>query len=586
MSDTGRGTGAADVGTRLEDGGGRGRPRWMRTWAFAFAILFGLAACWSVATPLFASVDEPAHVLRAASVAHGQSVGAPCSRQSTTSACRPDHAARGPWTLVRVPAGIAHEVGDGPTCYPFHPDVSAGCASVPSPGGARGTALMPTYVGRYPPLYYAVVGIPSLFTSRTVVLYLMRLVSGALSAAFLAAAFSAARHSRRFLLAPLGVGLAVTPMALFLSGVVNPSGLEISTAICAWSTALTLAGDPELHRSRFLIVWLALSAGVLVQTRGLSPVFLAAVVAGVALLFGVRPWRRAWDTVVARAGLAFVVICSAFALAWYVLVHPTRVTPQASGPVHEHGLALLAASYHHLLWMVPQMVGFFGWLDAPAPQLTYHIWYAALIFFGVLVVARRWYRGVGVWALLAAATVAVPVAATAHVANRLGLIGQGRDWLPLAVSLPLVGAYAARRLVPPGRSGGAHRGRSGGAVILARLWRYAAAALSAAAMAALGVAEMGGFLRALHRYRDGLGHPTHLFGHASWTPPLPPGIVIVAAAALTLAWCAWVAGAVARGLVLAGNECGREDSNLHPFRDQDLNLARLPLSPRPREPLS
>jgi hypothetical protein len=28
--------------------------------------------------------------------------------------------------------------------------------------------------------------------------------------------------------------------------------------------------------------------------------------------------------------------------------------------------------------------------------------------------------------------------------------------------------------------------------------------------------------------------------------------------------------------------CGREDSNLHPFRDQDLNLARMPVSPRPR----
>ena len=27
--------------------------------------------------------------------------------------------------------------------------------------------------------------------------------------------------------------------------------------------------------------------------------------------------------------------------------------------------------------------------------------------------------------------------------------------------------------------------------------------------------------------------------------------------------------------------CGREDSNLHPRKDQDLNLARMPISPRP-----
>ncbi len=32
-------------------------------------------------------------------------------------------------------------------------------------------------------------------------------------------------------------------------------------------------------------------------------------------------------------------------------------------------------------------------------------------------------------------------------------------------------------------------------------------------------------------------------------------------------------------------ECGREDSNLHPRRDRDLNPARLPVSPRPRQPI-
>ncbi len=29
-------------------------------------------------------------------------------------------------------------------------------------------------------------------------------------------------------------------------------------------------------------------------------------------------------------------------------------------------------------------------------------------------------------------------------------------------------------------------------------------------------------------------------------------------------------------------KCGREDLNLHPRRDQDLNLARLPISPHPQ----
>ena len=38
----------------------------------------------------------------------------------------------------------------------------------------------------------------------------------------------------------------------------------------------------------------------------------------------------------------------------------------------------------------------------------------------------------------------------------------------------------------------------------------------------------------------------------------------------------------ARSLGRYGRACGREDSNLHPRRDRDLNPARLPIPPRPR----
>src|SRR5207244_3354003 len=36
-------------------------------------------------------------------------------------------------------------------------------------------------------------------------------------------------------------------------------------------------------------------------------------------------------------------------------------------------------------------------------------------------------------------------------------------------------------------------------------------------------------------------------------------------------------------VLLAMMTCGREDSNLHPCRDRDLNPARLPVPPRPRD---
>ena len=505
----------------------------------AFLLLFGLAASWSIATPMFGSVDEPAQMTRATAVAHGQIFG----RKTSPAAIS-----------VKIPAGIAREIREGPGCFAFKPYQPAGCAPKLSNGKAHGTTSISTYVGHYPPLYYAISGLPTLFTDRPVVLYLMRVVSAALSAAFLAAAFCAALRSRRYLLAPAGVALALTPMALFMAGVVNPNGLEISTAICVWTTALALAGDPDLRSSRFLIGWLAVSAGVLVQTRGLSPVFAAAAAGGTLLLFGWRAWVPVLRKRAARVGTGFVVVCSAFALVWFVVVNPTRITPAVAGPVHKHGVSLLSTSYHHYVWMIPQMVGFFGWLDTPSPQVSYDIWYAVLVLFGLLAVARRWWRGIAVVATLVAVNVIVPVLLTAREAHKYGLVGQGRDWLPLAVSLPLVGAFVARRLLPSAGDPGASRSRF---AVRPEARYYVAAVVVAMATLALGAAEMGGFLNALHRYRNGLGNPVHLFGSAGWTPPFSPVLIVVVAAALELAWCAWAGGFTARSLVREGQARAR-----------------------------
>ena len=523
-------------------------PRWLKRWAAAFVLMFGLIACWSIATPMFGSVDEPAHMARAAAVAHGQIFG----RKT------------GPATInVKVPSGIARELSEGPGCYAFKPYQAANCAPKLRAGNTRGTAAVSTYVGHYPPLYYAIVGLPTLITSQPVALYLMRLVSGALSAAFLAAAFCAGLRCKRHLLAPFGVALAVTPMALSIAGVVNPSGLEVSTAICLWSTALALAGNSELRGSRFLIGWIALSAGFLLQTRGLSPVFAASAVAGTLLLFGWRVWVPVLRDRLAQAGLAFVAACAGFALGWFVVVDPTKITPAVAGPVHEHGLSLLATSYHHYVWMIPQMVGYFGWLDTPAPQVTYDIWYGALAFIGLLAVLRRWWRALAVMALLLALSFIVPILLTAHAAPRYGLVGQGRDWLPLTVSLPLLGSYAVRRLAPRVAAQGVSVTFFARAEAR-RVLCYCAAALVLAAAFALGWAELAGLLNTLHRFRNGLGNPVKLFGAANWTPPLSPILIVVVAATLGATWCAWAGGSSALAVL-------REDRRLprqgHPLRE-------------------
>jgi len=118
-----------------------------RAWWTSFLVLFVMGALWSLASPIFSVADEPAHVVRAAAVARGQLGG----RDSTAFV---DGQVR---TEVRVPLVYATATSL-PACYIGRTDVSAGCA--PPFAGPKETGPVLTQVGRYPPTYYALVGLP------------------------------------------------------------------------------------------------------------------------------------------------------------------------------------------------------------------------------------------------------------------------------------------------------------------------------------------------------------------------------------------------------------------------------------------
>src|SRR6185437_10967123 len=115
------------------------------------------------------------HVIRAVALDHGQLIGASVGGNASAV------------TSVTVPASIA----DGwryVSCFALNPSVSASCAKPLS----QSTKLVATTTsaGRYPPLYYAIVGIPSLVSTSTTGIYMMRLISAVISAIFVGLAFS------------------------------------------------------------------------------------------------------------------------------------------------------------------------------------------------------------------------------------------------------------------------------------------------------------------------------------------------------------------------------------------------------------
>ena len=406
-------------------------------WAMAGILLFALSAAWAVATPLMASPDETSHVVKAAAVARGQWSG-------TLGASPSDTTRPGAATTVRLPADLAASVVL-PNCFAFHPEITASCAPG-LPARTDRTVPVETFAGQYPPLYYALVGWPSLFLTGRKALFAMRLVSAAISAAMLLWGAFRLRAVPRNALTLWGAAVAVTPMCLFLAGTVNPTGWEIAVAFSFWAACLAIVSPHGPGRTSALVQAVVCGA-LLINIRASSPVW-ALVIVVVALV--VAPPGRIRELIghrLARPLGAVAVLASIAALGW-LLTHGSAVSAHHLFPQYtDPKVALLAItgwSYRYL----QEMIGNFGWLDTPAPAVTYVAWHVAAgcLILIALSAAVRARSKVGL-CLLVAGVGAAPFLQFPSMADA-GLIWQGRYTLPIAVGVPLLAALLAGQQHP------------------------------------------------------------------------------------------------------------------------------------------
>ncbi|HRE02349.1 MAG TPA: DUF2142 domain-containing protein, partial [Ilumatobacteraceae bacterium] len=159
-----------------------------------FGLLWLVIASWSLATARYGGPDEPAHVLRAASVARGDVVGDPI-----------DWLPPG-YRMVTVAAGLT--TGD-PTCYRHNAALPATCAHADP--AATGLGEAGSSAGTYPPYSYALVGLPARLVGGGGSVLAHRVIAAAWCAAILAVAFWRARR----IAGPLLI-TAVMPAAWFL----------------------------------------------------------------------------------------------------------------------------------------------------------------------------------------------------------------------------------------------------------------------------------------------------------------------------------------------------------------------------------
>jgi hypothetical protein len=443
---------------------------------------------WVIATPLGAAPDEPDHVVTAAAAVRGELVG-----DRLVPSQRPAN------TVVHVPATFASLLVV-PNCYAFRSHQPAGCA----PGITASRTVQPvvTSAGHAPPLYYMLVGLGSYFPGGRRPIYLMRVLSVLLNAAFLALAIATVERWSPSRLGLLGILLAASPMVFFLSSVVNPSGLEITssialwTALCVWCTSQL--DDPPAG----LIGVMAVSATVLVLTRGVSILWPYLFLLIVAPLFAGRSGlRRLLKRRDVLASLVVVGLASVTGFAWLQAQHGLTLNPVNVPSPATSSSTLLGQAIAHMPGYLRESVGSFGWLDTPLPIVLVYAWWSAVCLIALYAFVKADFRARLSLLLLVTAGFGFPVLSVLAVVRKDGFAGQGRYFLPIFVGLPILATCLL------GAQERARRPRIAGALVVA----------------GIGLVQFLAFGLTLRRYLVGKTGPLSPTASVrnTWHPPVP-----------------------------------------------------------------
>jgi hypothetical protein len=308
----------------------------------------------------------------------------------------------------------------------------------------------------------------------------------------------------------------LTPITLFLSAAVNPSGFEIVTAISLWTAVAVMALEYPADPPRGLVAIIAVTASVLALIRGLSPLWVLLVALTLVLLLGPRRVlglvRERRDVRLAAGAVSVVAI---LAVAWILTQGTLHVLP--SHVVLDHDTTTLqtvrAVAAHGYQWL-RESVGVLGWLDTPMPMGLYQAWYLLMLAVVLVGVMRANWRQRGVLVSVCALAFVVPVLVVSREARQIGVVWQGRDGMPLTVGALILGAALCARAA---RSGAFER------------W------LATFIVATASILDVIAFYVNLRRYAIGVDGPAWFFLHnQGWSPPTGQLPTLVAYCALSV----------------------------------------------------
>jgi Predicted membrane protein (DUF2142) len=451
-----------------------------------------LVVAWVVATPLWSAPDEASHYQRAMSIANGRILGPKLNY--TTVPLTPfqlryiDPNTRG----VMMPARLSPP---NVVCANGKPDLTGSC-------------MEEDPEGNLPPLSYLLPAAAlSISHDASGAIWLARVASAVTSVAFLLLALALLWDGRGWSL--LGLLAATTPMVLFVSSILNYSGLQITSCLAFAAAILRITRDPGYTSSW---VWAAFAvAGAAAILAG--PIGLEFALLDLAL-FAYLLRGRGFRELRTRAGTSPRLAALTLLMAALLTLVYTRI----AGFAPSFGVSPILANLHHGVDQLPRVVhdavGDFGKLTVPLPSGADWIWW--LLVLGLAAAAIRIGNGRERLAIVAVVAIAfaLPVLFYAWVYRFSGFGLQGRDVLPPLLLIPLVAGEVISRHVSAGAP------------------RQSAQLALAGALALIAVFHVYAW------WYNGrtVSSPTGFYLHAPWTPPLGwlPWAVIAAIGTATL----------------------------------------------------
>lgn len=477
-----------------------------RLFVFMCGALLAIVTAENLGTPRNAGPDEPAHIVRGAGLARGQVFGetygdwlddneALDAGGADIGNADPDSDAV---QVYDVPRWVAQPSA---TCYAHDPSIPAACSTVV---GTEGDGALST-AASYPIWGHILPGLATLVIPGSSALWLARFLHGLVPVVLIAATLAHLLGERRQAAAS-AVLVATTPMVLFLTAVVNPSGLAVAGAIALWVTA------DDLYRTERPPPWLfTLGFAALILPRDDGLIWAALMVGVLSLVWRRNPfdlWR-----LLPNPTRIVVGVVSVAGAAWAALAGGDLVPVDRPATGIEFAEIVVQRTGAHLR----EAVGVLGWLDTALPESMYALWFfAAGLVVMIALVTREYQRVIGS-AVALGLFVVVSWALEIVQGRTAGLFWQGRYALPMLIGMVLV---AGLSVDADGKIGD-----------------IAAAAPGLLALVVWNVS----FCQQLRRWGVGQSGSIRPWAWDTWDAPLPILLLIVvhAGGSAALAWLCW-----------------------------------------------